>query len=58
MRNAPPPPRPIALTPKLDIMHIHEDYVEHKTLAGKKGGTIDMTRKTHKKRPKREIGGK
>lgn len=56
MRNAPLPPKPIVLTPKLEIMRIHQDVYEAKTLKGRVADTIDVKKPTqHTARPKRSL---
>lgn len=55
MRNAPGDIKPIALTPNLGIMRLHEEIRERKTLEGLKGSSLDVTKKTQKARPKRSL---
>lgn len=58
MRNAEPPRKPIALTPRLNIMRIHEEMHELKTLKGRLPDTIDAKKTTKKARPKKSLHGK
>jgi len=58
MRNAEPPTRPIALTPRLDIMRIHEDIHVVKTLKGRQPMVLDTKKKTQTARPRRTLHGK
>lgn len=57
MRNADPLKRPLALTPKLSIMRIHEELHIGNTLRGRKGATLNMQVETKKVRPKRTLKG-
>jgi DnaB-like helicase C terminal domain len=56
MRNAGLPRRPILLTPNLDIMRIHEDISEKKTLRGKQADTIDKELSDRASRPRKKLG--
>ena len=58
MRNADLPKKPIALTPKLDIMRIHQEIHELKTLKGRQAGVLDTQKKTQTARPKRTLYGR
>jgi len=58
MRNAEPPTRPIVLTPRLDIMRIHEDIHVTKTLKGRQPMVLDAKKKTQTARPRRTLHGK
>ncbi len=58
MRNADLPKKPIALTPKLDIMKIHQEIHELKTLKGRQAGVLDVKKKTQTVRPKRTLYGR
>jgi len=56
MRNAPLPSRPIVLTPKLDIMRIHQDVYETKTLSGRLPDTLDIKKTSQRSaRPKKTL---
>lgn len=52
LRNAPLPSKPIALYPHLDIMRIHQDVVQSKTLRGRAADTVDETRTARRPRPR------
>lgn len=59
MRNADLPRKPIALSPRLNIMRIHQELHETKTLKGRQANTIDIQKDTKKKaRPRRTLSGK
>lgn len=59
MRNAKPPTKPIALTPNLSIMRLHEEIrTGPKTLAGMTGGVVDEVAKTKKARPRKTLHGR
>jgi len=53
MRNAPLPLKPILLTPKLDIMRIHQDHNEVKSLKGRAPDTMDVKKGTPSARPRK-----
>ena len=57
MRNAPLPSRPIVLTPKLDIMRIHQDTTELKSLKGRKPDTLDSKKPAMAPRPRKTLHG-
>jgi len=55
MRNAELPRKPIALNPQFNIMRIHEETHEKKTLKGRKADTLDVKKEAKKKaRPRRK----
>lgn len=58
MRNAELPRKPIAMTPRLNIMRIHEEMHEMKTLKGRQANTVDVKKETKKARPRRTLKGK
>ncbi len=59
MRNAELPKKPIVLSPRFDIMRIHENVSEIKTLRGRQADVLDDTRKKMKTaRPRRSLHGR
>jgi len=58
MRNAPPPTKPIALTPNLGIMRLHEEIRKTKSLKDWKSNVINEKEKTRKARPRKTLSGR
>lgn len=55
MRNAPLPTKPIVLTPRLEIMRIHQEMNETKTLRGRMPDTMDIKKSARSARPKKSL---
>jgi replicative DNA helicase len=58
MRNAPLPLKPISLSPRLEVMRLHENMTKMKTLKGRASGVVDAKKKTKSVRPKKTLHGK